>query len=119
MADETEKKGKDVFTGGVKVEGKHTEAPTDFNFEEFKPIPKADFVSEEIFLDHQANICHAKAEIFMLKAEKCTKQAAKLREYGDPETRKKVMKLSKMREQLAALQKALEDDDVDLSLIDD
>lgn len=119
MADtETEKKGKDVFTGGVKnEEEKYTEAPGDFNFEDFKPIKKTEFVSDEVYLDHQVNICNSKAEIYTLKADKCAKLAARLREFGDPETRKKAAKLEKMRGQLAALELSLIEDGVDLDLL--
>ncbi len=117
-AETTEKKGKDVFTGGTKnEEGKHTEAPADFDFVKYKPIKKTDFLSDEIYLDHQEIICRAKAESYTLKAEKCAKQAATMRELGDPETRKKAFKLQKMREQLAALELSLTEDGVDLDLL--
>lgn len=114
----TEKKGKDIFTEGEKNEdGKYTEAPASFDYDKFKPIPKSGFVSDEVYLDHQANICWAKAVIFTTKAEKCEKNAAILRELGDPETRKKARKLQKMREQISSLEASLIADDVDITLL--
>lgn len=115
-----EKKGKDVFEGGARnEEGKYTEAPENFDFDTFKPLPKKDFESDEVYLDHQANVCRARAELYTAKADKCTRTAAKLRALGTPETRKKAMKLSKMRDQLASLEKSLEEDGVNLEALED
>ena len=61
----------------------------------------------------------AKAEIFKVKSEKCSKLAEKLRQLGDPDTRKRAMRLTKVREQLAELEKRLVEAGVDLSLLND
>lgn len=115
-----EKEGKAIFEGGTKnEEGKHTEAPADFDFGKFKPIKKTDFLSDDIYLDHQENICRAKVDIFTCKADKCARDAAKLRTLGDPATRKKAMKLSKMRESLKELERQLVEDGVDMSLLNE
>ena len=115
-----EKEGKAIFEGGVKDgEGKYTEAPSEFNFSKFKPLKKSEFLGAEVYLDHQGNICQAKAEIFQRKADKGKKQAERLRALGDPETRKRAAKLQKMRESLATLEAQLIEDGVDLNILTD
>lgn len=117
MADD-QAKGKEIFNDGVKNDdGLFTEAPTNYDHVKYKPLKKSDFLADETYLDHQATICHAKSAIYAKKAEKLERNAEQLREFGDPETRKRAMKLQKMRESLAALEASLIEDGVDLTLI--
>jgi len=85
-----------------------------FNFKKNKPLTKKDFADTAAFLEYRAEALKARAAGFVESAKKLTEKVEMLRKYGDDETRKKAEKLSKLREQMALLEKELEDQGIDI-----
>ena len=84
------------------------------NFKKNKPLTKKDFADTAAFLEYRAEALKARAAGFVESAKKLTEKVEMLRKYGDDETRKKAEKLSKLREQMALLEKELEDQGIDI-----
>ena len=98
-------------------EGKTTVIYTGFNIRKHNPLKKSDFADEVTYLRHQAFVSRVKAAILLKAAEDKEIKANQMAQYGDEETRKKVQKMARMKEQLATLTKQLQDDGVDTSNI--
>lgn len=86
-----------------------------FNPRKHLPLKKGDFAGLAEYLRYQAFIARYKAsQLVKLGDEKLTK-AKHIEKFGDEETRKKVAKYAKLKEQLEKLQKTLEAEEVDIS----
>lgn len=86
-----------------------------FNCRKHVPLKKSDFASITTYMRHQAYVARVKAAILIKGAEDKEVKAARMEKFGDDATRKKVAKMARMREQLAALQTQLKEDGVDIS----
>lgn len=102
----------------VNEDGKFTEVPTAWDSKKHNGPKKADFVSEDLYLDFLAFRNRSRAEHMLEQAEKFETRAKRIRQFGSEETRKKAMKLDRMREQMKELQAQLEADGIDLSDIE-
>ena len=88
-----------------------------FNTRKHNPLKKGDFSDDVVYLRHQAFISRVKAAILLKSAEDKEAKANRIAQFGDEATRKKVQKMARMKESLAALTQQLKDDGVDISLI--
>lgn len=88
---------------------------TGFDVRKHLPLKKNDFASFATFMYYQAFIARCKAVILIKSAEEKEAKASRIEKFGDENTRKKVQKIARMRDQLAALEKQLEADGVDVS----
>ncbi|MAF76507.1 MAG: hypothetical protein CMF17_11780 [Idiomarinaceae bacterium] len=79
-----------------------------------KPLVKGDFASEDVYLEFRAFLGRARAAKLLRGAKTLETRADKIRKFGDEKTRKKAAKLERMKEQMAALEKELEEAGVDL-----
>jgi len=86
-----------------------------FNARKHLPLKKADFASLATYLRYQGFIAKIKAHTLVKRAEECEAKAARIEQYGDEATRKKVAKLARMREAAEKIQKQLEEEGVDLT----
>jgi len=86
-----------------------------FNTRKHNPLKKGDFADLPNFMLHQAFVARVRAAILLKSAEDKEVKAARMAKFGDEETRKKVQKMARMKEQLAALEQQLKDDGVDTS----
>lgn len=82
----------------------------EFNPSEHKRLAKTDFVTEDLFLEHQANLCEVRAQFLAKKAVELRAEAERTRKCGDPEARKKMKRVAKLMEQLKLLQEQLAKD---------
>jgi len=85
-----------------------------FDIRLHKPLKKDQFADLATYLLHQAYVARAKAERFLAMAEDKEKKAARIQKFGDEATRKKAMKVARMREQLAELEAQLKADGVEV-----
>ena len=90
---------------------------TGFDSRKHNGLKKDSFASIATFLRYQALIARIRAIALIKGAEEKERKATNIEKFGDEETRKKVQKVARMKEQLALLTKQLEDDNVDLSEI--
>jgi len=88
-----------------------------FNTRKHNPLKKGDFADEVTYLRHLAFVSRVKAAILLKSAEDKEAKANQMAQYGDEETRKKVQKMARMKEQLATLTQQLQEDGVDTSQI--
>ena len=70
----------------------------------YKPFAKKDFADEPTYLRFKALTIGEKAKRMMALSESLALKADQLAKFGDKTTQKKVKKLSRMREALAALE---------------
>jgi len=84
-----------------------------FNLRKHNPLKKGDFANIATFMLHRAFIAKVRAAILVKTAEELESKAARIAKFGDEETRKKVQKMARMKEQLATLEQQLKDDGVD------
>jgi hypothetical protein len=84
-----------------------------------KPLVKDDFADSATYMDFRAYMCDMQIARKTELAKVLRKKAAKLRKYGDEKTRKRVMRLDRMKEQMAALQAELEAEGFELEDDDD
>lgn len=78
-------------------------------------LKKDSFASIATFLRYQALVARLRAIALIKGAEEKERKATNIEKFGDEETRKKVQKVARMREQLATLTQQLKDDNVDIS----
>jgi len=81
------------------------------------PLKKSDFAGLATYMRYQAFVARCKAAILIKSAEEKETKASHIEKFGDEQTRRKVQKVARMREQLEALQKQLETEGVDISSI--
>ena len=108
----TQQKSEKKTKAGFKVSDKpyDTAVPTDFNFENFKPLKKKNFVSDHLYFMHRANEMSFKRTAFLVKAE----EAKKLGSSSEQRKKKQIVKLqSKMDE----LKQQLEAQGVDVKAL--
>lgn len=86
-----------------------------YNTRKHLPLKKADFASLATHLRFSAFVSRMKALASIKRAEELEGKATRIEQYGDESTRKKVAKLVRMRAAAEKIQKALEDEGVDLS----
>ena len=98
-------------------DGKTTVIYAGFNTRKHNPLKKGDFADEVTFIRHGAFVSRVKAAILLKAAEDKELKANQMAQYGDEETRKKVQKMARMKEQLATLTSQLQADGVDTSQI--
>lgn len=79
-----------------------------------KPLKKSNFASMATYLQYQGYIARLRAHRLVKIAEDKEKKASRLLKFGDEQTRKKAAKISKMRDQLAALEKQLTAEGIDV-----
>lgn len=84
-----------------------------FNTRKHNPLKKGDFADLPNFMLHQAFVARVRAAILLKSAEDKEAKAARMAKFGDEETRKKVQKMARMKEQLATLEAQLKEDGVD------
>ena len=89
-----------------------------FNTRKYKPLKKGEFASIDTYMRYQAYVSRIRAAVLVKRAVELEAKAVRISKYGDVATRRKVQKVSKMKEQLALLQKQLKEDGVDISEID-
>ena len=89
-----------------------------FDPNKHKPLTKADFASEDVFLDYRAFVAQCRATMFGLRAKDLAARANKLRKFGDDKTRKAAQRRDRMREALKKLEAQLMEDGVDLDELD-
>ena len=77
-----------------------------------KPLVKGDFVSEDIYIEWRAFVNRWRAAKLTRFASTLETRADRLRQFGDERTRKKADKLTRMREQMAALEAELKEQGV-------
>lgn len=95
-------------------DGLLTAIPDNYDSKEHLAPKRADFASEDLFLEFKANEFESRAEGLATKAARLREQAETIRKFGDPEQRKKVAKFQKMQAQISELQKALEAEGISL-----
>ena len=88
-----------------------------YNTRKHNPLKKDAFLDDVIYLYHQAFVSRVKAAILIKGAEDKEAKAGRMAQFGDEETRKKVQKMARIKEQLAQLEKQLQEDGVDTSQI--
>lgn len=81
------------------------------------PLKKSDFAGLAIHMRFQAFVARCKAGILIKNAEEKEAKADRIEKFGDETTRRKVQKVARMKEQLEALQRQLEQEGVDISSI--
>lgn len=79
-----------------------------------KPLKKSDFVSMANYLQFQGYTARLHAAKLVKIAEDKEAKASRLLKFGDEQTRKKAAKVAKMRDQLAALEKQLTEEGIDV-----
>jgi len=89
-----------------------------FNTRKHKPLKKGVFASIADYMRYQAYVGRIRAAVLVKRAVELEKKAERIAKFGDDATRRKVQKVSKMKEQLALLQKQLKEEGVDISEID-
>jgi hypothetical protein len=77
-----------------------------------KPLKKGDFAEVATYLEFQAMQNREKAAKLIVLAEEKEKKADRIRKFGDEATRKKAAKVARMRDQLAVLEKQLEEEGI-------
>jgi len=75
---------------------------------------RRDFANEHDFLRFKADLVELKAEEYVAAAARYRDQAATIEQFGDPETRKKVMRLQKLAAAQAELLAELESQGVEI-----
>ena len=88
-----------------------------YNTRKHNPLKKGDFSDDVVYLLHQAFVSRVKAAILIKSAEDKEAKANRMAQFGDEQTRKKVQKVARIKEQLAALEAQLTNDGVDISQI--
>lgn len=88
-----------------------------FDTRKHLPLKKADFVSMAFYLQYQGYIARERAQRLITTAENKEATATRLLKYKDENTRKKAAKRDRMRKELAALEKQLADEEVDVTAI--
>jgi len=88
-----------------------------FDSRKHNTLKKTAFAGIAIHLRYQALMARVRAIILIKGAEEKERKAANVEKFGDEATRKRVQKVARMREQLAALTQQLKDDNVDISEI--
>lgn len=81
--------------------------PTDFDDKKHKPLRKIDFTNDAVWFEH-------KATEFDARAAEMRNQAELSRKLGSSTDRAKAKRFKKMQEQMAALQKDLESQGIDI-----
>jgi len=79
------------------------------------PLKKSDFASLGTYMRYQGFVARYKADVLIKIATEKETKANHIEKFGDEQTRRKVQKVARMREQLEALQKQLEAEGVDIS----
>jgi hypothetical protein len=79
-----------------------------------KPLKKADFAGMADFLEFQGFFNRQKAAKLIAVAEDREAKAERIRKYGDEETRRKVEKLQRLKDKLAAYEEQLKADGVEV-----
>ena len=86
-----------------------------FNVRKHNPLKKDAFVGLAEYLRFQAFVSRVRAAILIKGAEDKEKKAMHIAKFGDEETRKKVARMARMKEQLATLTAQLVEEGVDVS----
>jgi hypothetical protein len=86
-----------------------------FNVRKHIPLKKTAFASLTDFFLFQGFTARVRAALLIKGAEDKEKKAAHISKFGDEQTRKKVARMARMKEQLATLTAQLVDDGVDVS----
>lgn len=73
----------------------------------FQPLKKADFATTDIFMVFQAMSLESRANRMLALAQKKRDSAERFSKYGDEATRKKALKVARMRETVAKLEAEL------------
>lgn len=97
--------------------GKLTRVPLltkEFVQSEHKRLARTDFVTEDLFLEHQANLCENRAQALAARAIELRAEADRTRKCGDPEARKKMKRAAKLMEQLKLLKDQMAKDGINL-----
>jgi len=81
--------------------------PEGYNFKEFKPLKKKDFVDDATYLEYRAAECEAKAVAFKAQAEEA-------RKIGSSKDKQKAKRLIKLQEKMDELKKQLQDQGIDV-----
>lgn len=123
MLDETGKLVSAVNKDGLLVavpkeikDGEVVKSPG-YDFRIHKPLTKGNFADMATYLEFQGYVARQKANRLIALAEDRGLKADRLRKFGDEDTRKKAMKIARMREQLAQLEKQLTSEGIDVSTI--
>jgi hypothetical protein len=98
----------------VTIKDGETVVYSGYDVRKHKPLKKTDFASSANFLQFQAHSIRLKAERMLAVAKDKETKAERLLKFGDEQTRKKAAKVAKMREQLAALEKQLSEEGIDV-----
>lgn len=99
----------------VKILDGDTVVYSGFDVRKHKPLKKSVFASSAGYLKFQAHLTRIRAERMLKIAEDKEAKATRLLKFGDEQTRKKAAKVAKMREQLAALEKQLGEEGIDVN----
>ena len=83
-----------------------------FDSRKHLPLKKTDFASMAFYLQYQGYVARQRAQRLIKTAENKEAAATRLLKYKDEATRKKAAKRDRMRKELAALEKQLEDEGV-------
>lgn len=78
------------------------------------PLKKSNFASMATYLQYQGYVARFRAARLIKIAEDKETKASRLLKFGDEQTRKKAAKIAKMRDQLAALEKQLTAEGIDV-----
>lgn len=74
---------------------------------------RVEFANEADYMLFKADDMELRANGLLERATSMREQADQYRKYGDPATRQKIKRAAKLREQLAALEKALAEEGID------
>ncbi len=91
----------------VNAEGLLTVSPATFNYRTNKPLGKAAFASESVFIKYQSLVATQKSEFFAQKASELSGKADRIEKFGSESSRKAASKLAKAKTQMAKLRAQL------------
>jgi hypothetical protein len=98
--------------------GKEVEKFDGWSPKDHKPLKRGDFATDDVFLDFRVFVLDHQLWQKQESRDSLAKRADRLRQFGDEKTRKKAAKLSRMREQMAALEAELSEEGIDVDEID-
>lgn len=100
----------------LNAEGKITGVPQGFDPKLHAPPKRDDFVNDADYTEFSSDVWQAKADHATKKAEDLRRIAKELREYGDPQQRKQVLKFQKMVNALKELKGTMAKSGISISL---
>ena len=77
-------------------------------------LARENFASEDLWLEHQANVFQIRGEGMIARAKRLRAEAENSRKFGDPESRKKLKRAAKLRDQLAILMAQLKSEGIEV-----